>query len=129
MDQVMNVCDWYLFQGVGNVIAFHSHSRATPDGYGHPTRRPSPKRCREAHIVFKELSRLLGNKSYFAADKVSLADIHVATQLDFLAMTPEWKPLTATTLNLVGWPRSHIIIGVSFKTTTWERVAERAKAA
>src|ERR1044072_5635776 len=22
MDQVMNVCDWYLFQGVGSVIAF-----------------------------------------------------------------------------------------------------------
>ena len=23
MDQVMNICDWYIFQGVGNVIAFH----------------------------------------------------------------------------------------------------------
>jgi hypothetical protein len=23
MDQVMNVNDWYLFQGVGNVIGFH----------------------------------------------------------------------------------------------------------
>ena len=22
MDQVMNICDWYLFQGVSNVIAF-----------------------------------------------------------------------------------------------------------
>ena len=23
MDQVMNICDWYLFQGVNNVIGFH----------------------------------------------------------------------------------------------------------
>src|SRR6516225_2046447 len=23
MDQVLNVCDWYLFQGVNNVIGFH----------------------------------------------------------------------------------------------------------
>jgi glutathione S-transferase len=82
----------------------------------------------KAHVVFKELSRLLADKSYFAARNMSLADIHVATQLDFLAMTPEWKALTTTTPNLVGW-LDRMNGRASFRTTTWERVAELAKAA
>ena len=32
MDQVMNICDWYLFQGVDNVIGFQRDRRAAPDG-------------------------------------------------------------------------------------------------
>jgi glutathione S-transferase len=127
MDQVMNVCDWYLFQGVNNVIAFHRVvgprlMGLTPDEAAIAEAMP------KAHIVFKELSHLLGGKNYFAGEEVSLADIHVATQLDFLAMTPEWKPLTATVSNLVRW-LDRMNERASFKTTTWERVAELAKAA
>jgi len=127
MDQVMNVGDWYLFHGVNNVIGFHRIVGPRLMGLI-PDEAAIAEAMPKAHVVFKELSRLLGNKSYFAAEKVSLADIHVATQLDFLAMTPEWKPLTATTPNLVDW-LDRMNARASFKATTWERVAELAKAA
>jgi glutathione S-transferase len=57
----------------------------------------------KAYLVLSELSRLLGGKSYFVGDGVTLADLHVAPQLDFLAKTPEWKPLTANCTNLISW--------------------------
>jgi glutathione S-transferase len=82
----------------------------------------------KARVVFNELSRLLGNKPYFAADEVTLADLLVAPQLDFLAATPEWALLTADNANLVSW-LDRMTVRPSFAATTWERVAELAKAA
>jgi glutathione S-transferase len=127
MDQVMNICDWYLFQGVNNVIGFHRIvgprlMGLTPDEAAIAEAMP------KAHIVINELSRLLGDQAYFAGSAISLADILVAPQLDFLAQTPEWKPLSAHAGNLAGW-LSRMNDGESFKATTWERVAEQAKAA
>ena len=50
-----------------------------------------------AHMVFDELTRLLGDKRYFAGETVSLADLLVAPQIDFFVDLPEWAPLTAKT--------------------------------
>lgn len=82
MDQVMNVNDWYLFQGVGNVIGFHRVVGPrllglTPDEAAIEAAMPP------AHAVFKELVRLLGEQLYFAGDAVSLADLLIAPQIDF----------------------------------------------
>jgi glutathione S-transferase len=126
MDQVMNICDWYLFQGVNNVIGFHRivapHLLGmAPDEAAIATAMP------KAHLVFNELSRLLGSNSYLASDQLTLADIHVATHLDFLAQTPEWSPLTAACPNLVSW-LARMNTRASFKATTWERVAQLAAA-
>ena len=68
MDQVMNVCDWYLFQGVNNVIGFHRIvaprlTGASPDEAAIAAAMP------KAHIVVRELSRLLGRKDFFDADR------------------------------------------------------------
>jgi glutathione S-transferase len=82
----------------------------------------------KAHVVFNELSRLLAGKAYLADEQVRLADMLVAPQLDFLAGTPEWQTLTAATPNLVSW-LARMNDRASFKSTTWERVAELAKAA
>jgi len=82
----------------------------------------------KARVVVRELSRLLGSKDYFAADGVSLADILVAAHLDFLALTPEWKELSADTSNLISW-LDRMNARASFKSTTWDRVATLAKAA
>jgi glutathione S-transferase len=47
VDQVMNINDWYLFQGCGNVITFQRIIR--PQLFGQPTdERRSAKRCRAA---------------------------------------------------------------------------------
>jgi glutathione S-transferase len=127
MDQLMNICDWYLFQGVNSVIGFQRIvgprlMGLTPDEAAIAAAMP------KAHVVFNEISRLLGSKAYLAHDEMTLADILIAPQLDFLALTPEWKPLTATTPNLVSWLQ-RVNERASFKATTWERVADLAKAA
>jgi glutathione S-transferase len=127
MDQILNVCDWYLFQQVNHVIGFQrivgpQLFGLTPDEAAIAAAMP------KAHAVFAELSRLLGSKAYLATEDLTLADLHVAPQLDFLAMTPEWKTLTAQTPNLVRW-LDRMNARPSFAATTWERVADMAKAA
>jgi glutathione S-transferase len=127
MDQVMNICDWYLFHGVANVIAFQRV--VGPRLLGLTTdetaiRDAMPK----AHVVFGELSRLLGSKAFLAAEELTLADMLVAAHLDFLADTPEWQPLTAERANLIQW-LERVNGRPSFQATTWERVSELAKAA
>jgi glutathione S-transferase len=127
MDQVMNICDWYLFQGVNNVISFQRIvgprlMGLTPDETAIAEAMP------RARVVFGELSRLLGAQDYFGGDAVSLADLHLAPQLDFLAMTPEWLPLTLASPDLVSW-LDRMNARASFGATTWERVAELARAA
>jgi glutathione S-transferase len=127
MDQVMNVCDWYLFQGVNNVIGFQRIVGPRLMGLT-PIEAVIAEALPKAHTVFNELSRLLGDKPYFAGSTVSLADIHAAPHLDFLSVTPEWATLTAQTPTLVRW-LDRMRSRSSFQATTWERVAAMAKAA
>ena len=126
MDQVMNVCDWYLFQGVNNVIGFQRI--VGPRFLGLRTDEAAIVAAMpQAHVVFNELSRLLGNNACFAGE-VSLADLMVAPQLDFLTQTPEWQPLTAATPNLVAW-LARMNARASLQATTMERVGALAQAA
>lgn len=127
MDQVMNVCDWYLFQGVGNVIAFQRI--VGPRLLGLTTDEPAIAQAMpKAHAVFRELSRLLGDNSYFAGDRLTLGDLMIAPQLDFLAQTPEWAALIVDAPNLVSW-LARMNERACMKQTTWERVAEMAAVA
>jgi glutathione S-transferase len=127
MDQAMNINDWYLFQGVNSVIGFHRVVGPrllglTPDEGAIAAAMP------KAHAVCNELSRLLGAQPYFAGEAVTLADLLLAPQLDFLAQTPEWSQLSAGNRNLVDW-LDRMNARASFDATTWERVADMAKAA
>jgi glutathione S-transferase len=127
MDQVMNVNDWYLFHGVANVIGFQRvigprFLGLTPDKAAIEAAMP------QAHAVFNELARLLGEQPYFAGDAISLADLMVAPQLTFFTQVPEWAVLGAPQANLVAW-LSRMEARPSFQATTWERVSEMAKAA
>jgi glutathione S-transferase len=127
MDRAMNVNDWYLFQGVNNVIGFHRIvgprlMGLTPDEGAIAAAMP------KAHAVFTELARLLGTQPYFTGENMTLADLLIAPQLDFLAQTPEWAPLSAGHTNLVDW-LARMNARPSFKATTWERLTELAQAA
>jgi glutathione S-transferase len=127
MDQIMNICDWYLFQGVNNVIGFQRIVRPRLMGIP-PDEAAIAAAMPKARVVINELSRLLGGNTFIAADQVTLADLLVAPQLDFLAQTPEWATLTGACPNLVAW-LGRMNARASFEATTWERVAEMAKAA
>jgi glutathione S-transferase len=127
MDQVMNVNDWYLFQGVGNVIVFHRVVGPRVMGLA-PDEAAIEAAMPKARAVFAELARLLGGQSYFAGDTMSLADLHVAPQIGFFTETPEWAVLGAPHPNLVAW-LARMEARPSLKATTWERVTEMAQAA
>jgi glutathione S-transferase len=127
MDQLMNVNDWYLFQGVANVIAFQRIvvprlMGLTPDEVAIAAAMP------KAHAVFGELARQLGDAPFFVGDSISLADILLAPQVDFLRSTPEWEPLGAKHGNLRAW-LDRMNARPSMRETTWERVATMAEAA
>jgi glutathione S-transferase len=127
MDQVMNICDWYLFRDVNAVIGFQRI--IAPRLLGLPTdEKAIAEAMPKGLATFLELSRLLGSKPFFAGDDLSLADLQIAPHIDFLSATPEWQVLTANTPNLVAWLQ-RMNARDSFKATTWERVAALAKAA
>jgi glutathione S-transferase len=127
MDQIMGICDWYLFQGCNNIIGFQRVVR--PRLMGLPADEAViAEAMPRAHAAMAELSRLLGGNSYLAGAQVSLADMLVAPHVDFLAQTPEWGPLTAGRANLPPW-LARMNARKSLQATTWERVAVMAKAA
>ena len=127
MDQAMNINDWYLFQGVANVIVaqrviFPRLFGAAPDEALIAAAMP------KAHVVFDEMARLLGGQKYFGGDIVSLADVSIAPQLDLFVGLPEWEPLTQKHPNLRAW-LDVMNARPSLRATTWQRIAQLATAA
>ncbi len=127
MDQVMNVNDWYLFHGVGNVIIFNRIIAPQLMGQA-PDEAAITAAMPKAHIVFNELARLLGDQPYFTGETLSLADLMIAPAVEFFTVIPEWSALGAPHANLVAWIQ-RMQERPSMKATTWERVSELAKAA
>jgi glutathione S-transferase len=127
MDQAMNINDWYLFQGCGNIIAFQRVVGPRLMGLK-PDEAVIEAAMPRAHQVFRELSRLLGEQPYFTGAGPTLADLMLAPQFDFLSITPEWAPLTASRQNLVRWLERMNALP-AMQATTWEKVIEMAKAA
>jgi glutathione S-transferase len=124
MDQVMNINDWYLFQGCGNIITFQRIVR--PMLFGQPTDEAAVREAMpRGRVVFGELSRLLDSQAWFGGAAVSLADFTVAPHFDFFAKTPEWQELTADHANLVDW-LARMEARPSLMATTWEKVAAMA---
>jgi glutathione S-transferase len=127
MDQVMNINDWYLFHGVGNVIVFHRV--IGPRLLGLPPDEAAIEAAMpKARTVFAELARLLGEQKYFTGKALSLADLLVAPGMAFFTATPEWKELGAPHDNLVAW-LARMEARPSMQATTMERLTELAKAA
>jgi glutathione S-transferase len=127
MDQVMNVNDWYLYQGVGNVIVFQRVVGPLLMGLK-PDEALIAAAMPQARAAFAELARLLGEQPWLAGEAISLADFMVAPPIAFFTQTPEWSELGAPHSNLVAW-LSRMEARPSMKATTWERVSEMAKAA
>jgi glutathione S-transferase len=127
MDQVMNINDWYLFHGVGNVIVFHRVIAPQLMGLK-PDEAAIEAAMPKARTVFAELARLLGEQAFFAGDNLSLADLMVAPAAAFFTATPEWTELGVPHANLVAWLK-RMEARPSLQATTWERVSEMASAA
>ena len=127
MDQVMNINDWYLFQGVNTVIGFNRVIKPRLLGLP-PDEAAIAAAMPKARQVFDELARLLGEAAFFAGDTLSLADLLVAPQLEFFRDLPEWPLLTPNHANLGTWLQ-RMQARPSLQATTWRRVADMAQAA
>lgn len=127
MDQAMNVNDWYLFHGVGNVIIFHRVIAPRLMGKA-PDEAAIEAAMPKAKVVFNELARLLGDNANFSGEAISLADLMLAPAVEFFTLVPEWSVLGAPHANLAAWI-ARMQARPSMQATTWERVSELAKAA
>jgi glutathione S-transferase len=127
MDQAMNVNDWYLFQGVGNVIIFQRVIGPRIMGRV-PDEAVIEAAMPKAKTVFNELARLLGDADYFAGEEMSLADLLLAPGVEFFQATPEWSVLGAPHENLVAW-LARMGQRPSMQATTWERLTARVAEA
>ena len=102
MDQVMNITDHYLMQGVGRVIGFQRI--VGPMLMGHvPDLDVIAEAMPRAHNVVRVLDAMLADQAFFAGDTLSLADILVVPHLNLLALTPEWAELSAAAPELLAW--------------------------
>jgi len=124
MDQAMNVNDWYLFQGVANVIVFERV--VGPRVLGKASDESAVAAAMpKARVAFAELARLLGDAPWFAGDDFSLADLMIAPQFDLFRLAPEWAELTQASPNL-GSYLDRAEARPSFAATTWANVAKMA---
>lgn len=124
MDQVMNVNDHYLFNGVANVILFQRVVGPRLMGLT-PDEALIAQAMPKAEVVFSELERLLAGKPYFAGAAVSLADILLACHVDFFLGTPEWDHLSPGRPAVADW-LERMNERPCMARTTWALVAEMA---
>jgi glutathione S-transferase len=127
MDQLLNICDWYLMQGVNNVIAFQRI--VAPRFLGRePDEAVIAAAMPKARLVLGELERFLGAEAFLAGSRFSLADILCGAHIDFLARTPEWETLATEFPSLVAW-LERLRSRHSFIATTEERLVGRQSEA
>jgi glutathione S-transferase len=128
MEQLMNVNDWYVFQGVASVIGFQRIVAPRLLGAHQVDEAAIAAAMPKAHRAIDALACELGSKPFFTGAQPSLADLLFAPQLDFLQQTPEWRTLTGEHANLPAW-LTRMSARPSMARTTWERVTEMAAAA
>ena len=92
MNQIIGINDWYFFPKVAAVVVFQRI--VGPALLGMSTDETAVAGAQPlARTCIAELDRLLGSQRFLAGDQVSIADLMLAPQVDFLAATPEGKAL------------------------------------
>ncbi len=92
MNQIIGINDWYFFPKVSAVIVFQrivgpALMGTTPDDTAIEAALPMGRTC------IAELDRLLGSAKFLAGDRLSIADVMLAPQIDFFADTPEGRAI------------------------------------
>jgi glutathione S-transferase len=101
MNQIIGINDWYFFPKAAAPIVFQRV--VGPALLGMPTDETVVSAAVPmARTCLDELDRLLGEQRFLAGDQLSIADIMLAPQIDFLAATPEGKRLLEGT-RLTAW--------------------------
>ena len=100
MNQLMGINDWYLFQQVNRVIGFNRI--VGPALFGmKPDEEAIAKAVPDAERCLGALENLVSGP-FLVGGELSLADLVIAPQLDFLAATPEGAKILKGT-RLASW--------------------------
>jgi len=92
MNQIIGINDWYFFPKAAAVIVFQRV--IGPTLLGIPTNEEEIAAALPmARTCIAELDRLLGSQRFLTGEQVSIADLMLAPQIDFLAATPEGAAL------------------------------------
>jgi glutathione S-transferase len=92
MNQIIGITDWYLFHQVARILVFHRIVSPRLLGTA-PDEAACAAAVPDAEVCLGELNRLLGKQTFIAGDRLTLADIHLAPQLVYLAATPECEKI------------------------------------
>jgi glutathione S-transferase len=101
MNQIIGINDWYFFPKVAAVVVFQRI--VGPALLGMATDETVVDAAVPmGRVCIAELDRLLGAQPFLAGDRLSIADIMLAPQIDFFAATPEGRALLEGT-RLEAW--------------------------
>jgi glutathione S-transferase len=101
MNQIIGINDWYFFPKAAAPIVFQRV--VGPVLLGLPTDEAAiTEAVPMARTCIAELDRLLGSQRFLACDQMTIADLMLAPQIDFLVATPEGKNLLEGT-GLKAW--------------------------
>ena len=102
MNQVIGIIEWYFFPKAAAPIAFNRI--IGPRLLGLPSDEAAiTEAIPMAQTCSAVLDGILGDQPYFGADRVNIADIMLAAQLDLFSECQEGRDLIAGTSNLPAW--------------------------
>ncbi len=124
MNQVMNIVDWYVMPSISGGIAFN---RVVKPKFGMPVDEAAVANALPmARTCVAALEDILGGKTWFAGDAVSLADLFAYGHFEILGQTPEGADMLAGS-PLLGW-MERMAARPSVQKTTWDALAEAVAA-
>ncbi|MGO9173376.1 MAG: glutathione S-transferase family protein [Rhodomicrobium sp.] len=92
MNQLMGICDWYFFPKFASIAVWERVIK--PQVTGQPADQAVIERSMPmGRTCIQEFARLMGEGPYLTGETLSLADIHWAPQIYYLALTPEGDEL------------------------------------
>jgi glutathione S-transferase len=123
MDQMIGIVDWYFFRDVSATIGFN---RIVAPAFGMPTDEAVVTAAiPKAELCARAISSLIADNPYVAGNGVTIADLMLAPQMEFLSMTPEGAEILAPYPRLGAW-LTRMQGRDSMRRTTWQALAKAA---
>ena len=108
VDQVMSIVDSFTYPSVMGQLVWQR--LIVPMLKGQPDEAVVAASLPQTRLCLSEFGRLLNGDTWFGGRSLSLADLHLAPLMAYLAMTPEGPSLLAAEPEMAGW---------------WDRVSSR----
>ena len=102
MNQLIGINDAYFHPKATSIIVFERLLKPSLFGQA-PDEAVAQSAIPMAALCVREIERLMEGRRYLAGDAMSLADLHLAPQMYYFAMTPEGSSILKDHPKLVSW--------------------------